>query len=100
MVSAASKRLNKNHNSRHPVDERHGQCLTEIPDRVRVWHAIGEHQPMKAHELNDNRSLIRYSVRSSGSEWLACKIKTLNIRSGHKAAGRRWMAVVKAAACH
>ena len=32
------------------------------------------------NRMNDKRSLIRYSVRSSESEWLACRIKTLNIR--------------------
>jgi hypothetical protein len=30
--------------------------------------------------MNDKRSLIRYSVRSSESEWLARKTRTLNIR--------------------
>jgi hypothetical protein len=31
--------------------------------------------------MNDRRSLIRYSVRSSESEWLAWRTKTLNIRT-------------------
>ena len=29
--------------------------------------------------MNDSRSLIRYSVRSSDRLWLACRIRTLNI---------------------
>ena len=31
--------------------------------------------------MNDSRSLIRYSVRSSESECIVCRISTLNINT-------------------
>ena len=48
-----------------------GKSIKQICREVRV---------SPRNRMNDKRSLIRYSVRSSESEWLACRIKTLNIR--------------------
>ena len=41
----------------------------------------GSDSPSPRKRMNESRSLIRNSVRSSDSEWLACRIRTLNMNT-------------------
>src|SRR3954447_10051031 len=54
------------------------QSLTECPDRIGIGNASATLMPRK--RMNDSRSLIRYSQRSSERECIACRIRTLNMR--------------------
>jgi hypothetical protein len=49
-------------------------CLSEGPDRVRIWHRIRQ-----SNRMNDSRSLIRYSQRSSDCVFMARSNRTFNI---------------------
>jgi hypothetical protein len=68
--------LKQNFDRRLVIDLRPRQRLAKVPDRVRVRHALGQRQPQ---DMNERRSLMRYSVRSSDSEWLDWRTRTLNI---------------------
>ena len=76
-VSAASKRLNRTSIAGLPSIF----ARVSASRKVQIVFASGtlsaSDNPRK--RMNDSRSLIRYSVRSSDSEWLACRIRTLNI---------------------
>jgi len=79
LVSAASKRLNKASIAGTPSMS----AILSASRKFQIEFASGTRSasvsPRK--RMNDRLSFHRYSVRSSDSEWLACKIKTLNIRT-------------------
>jgi hypothetical protein len=77
-ASAASKRLNKISIAGLPSTIVRVSALRKF--QIEFASGTQSASVSPRNRMNDKRSLIRYSVCSSESEWLACRIRTLNIR--------------------
>ena len=76
-VSAASKRLNKTSIAGLPSIFARVSASRKFQIEFASGTLWASDNPRK--RMNERRSLIRYSVRSSDSEWLDWRIRTLNI---------------------